>query len=245
MEKWMEVTLSIPPGYLNSPRKFREILAFTNGQADPQDQIDSRIFHYTFNENGKKVPIASIPMIRFGARAGKPQIYAIGDESIEILNTEVSKIVRLMEQHYRVSIDEQRITKPFRTGHKGTLASYWTPIMVFQGEPRQHKRFVDELQKNIASEALFTFITEKITRSIERQCLALGFDPHEEGYVIGDVKINGDILPIKVKDDIYALSAKDLSFRTSLDLTGGPWHIGHLSAKGYGRIYPGIPRGGE
>ena len=241
MERWMELTLSLPQGGFESPRKFREILAHANSQSDPLEKIDSRIFHYTADVK----PDVSVPLIRFGARAGKPQLYAIGDCAMEILNAEAHKIVRMMERHCNTTIDEQRTTRAFRVAVNEWLSPYWTPLIVFQNEPRQHKRFQADIRRRVVTEELTRFITAKITRSIERQCRALGFDLDETGYILGDVEISGDILPIKMKDGVFALAAKDLSFRTSLDLSGGPWHVGHLTAKGYGRIYQGCSGRGQ
>ena len=236
----MELTLVLPgqEGPKN-PRHAREILAYESGRAPDGESVDARVFHY--GENGK--PLPGMAPIRFSGKGRDPQLLAIGNYAVSILNHEASKIVSAFERHYGEGIIEQRVTRPFSISCLPRLQSYWTPSMVIQENPADHKRFQADLKKGIITKDLIDYVTRKIKNSLRRQAHYLDLDIEDDGEMtLGDVSIKGGVFPIQVKPGVFYLAAKRVVFRCSLGLEG-PWNVGHLAASGYGRIYPCRPGG--
>lgn len=234
MQKWMELTLSTPSQLIGNPRHFRELLACASDNAAESEKINPAIFHYQDEKDAK--PLNSMPTVRFGQKGLYPQLYAIGNESIKLLNEEAPKIIDAFEKHFKTSVTENRITRLFTVPLLSRLASYRIPLMVLQGNKRHHNKFINIKDEGITEKHL-DFITRKISAGIERQIHFI--DPlfDLDDFIVGDCKVNGDILPIKGKPGLYFLAAKDVEFRCNI-LLEGPWHVGHLISKGHGRVYP-------
>lgn len=230
LEKWMKVSVALPGVTAVDPSTVRRRLAAQNDNAPEKIRIPADIFNY--NDSGH--PLSRRSQIRFGG--GKQfQIFACGDEAVDTLAAEGHKIIKLLSLSYHADLCEQRETGRYDISLAKRLLTYRIPMMIIQQAPKEHKALVgmDEIEKE-------TFIEEKIRKGINLAMAAIGseLDLSHPEVLLGDVVVGGDIHPIEAKPQVFFLAARDVSFRTNLDIKG-PVHVGHLISRGYGQVFRG------
>lgn len=230
LEKWMRLSVSLPGTAVVDPSVVRRRLAAQNDNAPGGARVSSEIFNY----NDQGYPLDRRSQIRFGG--GKRfQVTACGDDAVNLLAEEGHKIVRLLSLSYCADLCEQRETGRYEVSFASKLLTYRVPMMVIQQNPKEYGVLmgVDHAGKE-------AFVEAKIRKGLD---LALkvagsGIDLGHPEVVLGDVAISGDIHPIEAKPQVFFLAAREVCFRSNLNIKG-PIHVGHLISRGYGQVFRG------
>jgi hypothetical protein len=212
-----------------TPAKFRETLAASNA-------FPGRLFHYL--DNGYQSP--KFVDIRFGKGRGRaPRIVAIGEEAGRDLYPLVAHIGKIAGEQLGCgkSFDTHLRTGLLEIHESKRLIEYFIPKFAFQQKPYIYKKFESPARANKASTEMLRYIDDRIKLGIRRQAEFAGIVSQLEEcqWIQGDVAVNGDIHPVEIKTGRYCLVARNVSFRSNLNLTG-PWACGILTARGYGEI---------
>lgn len=227
MAKYIDLSVALPLEKGVHAPHVRKRLAAMGDACESSLQLSPKLFHYA--ESGHA--ITKFPLIRFGG--GKSfHIYGIGDEVIDFINSESTKVIKLLERAYNTELYEQRVVMPFNIKLSPRLLEYKIPNMVLQQSPYQYKKIMamDAVEKNKYTES-------KIKSGLQHHMdfIDSAIDMDSSQTILGDVKINGDLIPVEVKPGVWFLSAKNVTFRTNLDLQG-IFHVGHLISRGFGKI---------
>lgn len=229
MAKWMDLQIKLPIQKVDPSAVRRRLAAASDGAPD-QLKLSPAIFHYS--PDGR--PLSKMSGIRFGG-GREFHVFAAGNEAVGLLGAEGHKIVSLLEKSYCGDAIEKRTTGVYDVRPAGKLLDYRIPMMVLQQSPAQYRAIMEADEKGKV-----TYAENKIRCDLDRQFAALGLavEMDDPDVLMGDVKIDGDIHPIEVKDGVWFLAAREVSFRTNLDMKG-VFHAGHLISRGYGLIFHG------
>lgn len=234
MAKWLDISVSLPNVKRGiNPSIVRKRLAATSDTAPTNLKISTEIFNY----NSTGTPLSGLSPFRFGG-GSVCHFYAIGDDAVGLLNNEGDKVIKLLEMSYDTKLFEQRKVSPYCVTHTNRLLHYRIPMMVLQQSPIQYRQIM-----SMDSSGKDAFVQEKIKAGLEQHFRFLGLPVEIDSSetVFGDVSITGDIHPVEVKPGVWFLAAREISFRTNLDLEG-IFHVGHLVSRGYGQIFKGMRR---
>lgn len=217
---WVELLLHTP-GYVG--HQARAALARRRESAG-KDHLPAAFFHY--RENGP-VPNAP-PPIRILADGRKVRVLGIGDAGAELLLTNARRVVELLRDpaspvpSYRIS--EGRFeAQPEGFQRRHTLRSF----VVQLPRPVRERLKAGEYEHPDVAETL----KRKLTEALERQMAWL--TPDVDVPEPAAVTINRSV-PVAVRDGRFFI-ALDLEF-TAPVLFAGPWQLGRLQARGYGRL---------
>jgi len=234
--RWLTLSISVPEERVFAGQA-RKILA---GQAP--ENFPAELFHY--REDG--LPVKGLAKIRFGARKGQVLIYAIGGPASALLRAEAMNVLALYEGHYGETLTMQITGGVFQKSVKPKLRPYRIPALILQQDPAQYKRIKADLDQPDCPAAT-ELAAQKIRDGLIRQFEDIGFYLEDYEFSVSRVKIEGyedgsKFVPVEIKPGVFGLCAKNVTFLSDLELNG-PWHVGHLTARGYGLVLKGKNRG--
>ena len=233
LEKWMKLSIPLPGVTSVNPSVVRRRLAAQSDAAPASQQVHCSVFNY-----GDRGPLDKRPAIRFCG--GKQfNVVACGDAGVELLRQEGNKIVDLLALTYHSDfLSEQRTLGKYEVSINDRLLTYCVPMMIIQRHPKEHKALV----KMTPAERV-TFVDERIRKDFAEALNAVGseIDLDHPQVLLGDTTISGVVVPVEVKPGLLCLAAREVSFRTNLDITG-PVNLGHFISHGYGQLYKGASR---
>lgn len=225
-QKWLDFSVTLPGNQIVDASKVRARLAATV-DANPAHSFNPAIFNYS--EDGR--PLQGVSPFRFGG--GKQfHIYAVGDEAVGILNAEGHKITSLLGESYGNLLCEQRKSGIFGARLTGGLNRFRIHLLVLQQKPSHYKKLM-AMSAADRNEYADTLIRQGLAEHFRKMGVPLELDDPQ--LILGDTQINDDVFPVQVKPDIWFLTAKNVTFRANLELSG-IYHAGHLVSRGYGRI---------
>lgn len=229
--RWFTLAISVPEDriYANEARK---ILA-----ANAPDNFPQELLHY----GSDGVPVKGLAKVRFGSKKSTILIHAIGGAASALLRAESLNVLTLYEKHYGRDLDMQTSGGVFEKTTKTKMMRYRIPALILQQDPAQYKRIKDDLD-NPDCPAATELAAQKIRDGLVRQFEDIGFYLEDHEFSVSGVTIKGNesgkFVPIEIKPGVFGLCAKNVEFRSNLSLNG-PWHVGHLTSRGYGLILAG------
>lgn len=229
--RWLTLIISVPEQRVYAEQA-RKILA-----AEAPENFPPELFHY--RENG--VPIKGLAKIRFGARKGEILLHAVGGPASAFLRQEAMNVLAAYEAHYGETLSMQITGGVYQKSVKPKLRPYRISSLILQQDPAQYKRIKDDLDKPDCPAAT-ELAAQKIRDGLVRQFEDIGFYLEDYEFSVSRVKIEGfdgsKFVPVEIKPGVFGLCAKNVTFFSDLELNG-PWHVGHLTSRGYGLILKG------
>ena len=184
------------------------------------------------------VPRSNLAPFRFTtARRGQAlDIIALGQEAVEALLTKGHLISRAIAQEFGSKVSDGREIGMCSVEAGRKPVTYQIPRMVIQKHQYETKFCEAEREEKNgkASTVLRNHVAQVIIRDLVRQAELMAIDIPED-IEIDIIKLDA-LKPVKVVAGRYNLSAR-VKFLLSHKLEG-QWAVGHLAARGYGRILP-------
>ena len=159
------------------------------------------------------------------------EISAVGQVATERLAEHAHRVTAALSRYAGAPVSETRSAGICDLSEGARLNYYVIHSLVFQRRPSLHREIMQAKDPERAQELVQTLVEERIRSGIERQANFLGIDvPY---YMLGNISF-GQPVPVLVKPGKFNLTAK-VNFQCSL-IFSGPWHVGYLVSRGYGRI---------
>ena len=226
--RWFTLAISVPDERIYADQA-RKILASNAPENFPQD-----LLHY--GPDG--IPHKGLAKIRFGARKGTILVHAIGGPASALLRAESINILSCYEKHYGRDLDMQTSGGVYDKAIQSKMTRYRIPTLILQQSPAAYKRIKADLELP-GTPAATEMAAEKIRDGLVRQFEDLGFYLEDYEFAVSGVEIKGNdtgkFVPVEIKPGVFGLCAKNVEFTSNLSLHG-PWHVGHLTSRGYGLI---------
>ncbi len=235
---YLEYFVRVPrAARLRNCRDARALLARLHEQAEPEARFDLRLLQLGDEGQPRHVPTA----IRTGSREQSLMLSAVGSEAVACLLSNASKAGILVARHFGIPLDERYRQGECDVQNAPKICAYQIPSLVLS---RRHFDRVREgiSMRKVVTERLLNHpmlleqVGRAVTEGIQRQadvCL-LDLPPS----LLGDVMVHR-LAPVLVKPGVYFVVGA-VSFRAGWRLLG-PWYVGHLQSRGYGRIYLARP----
>lgn len=231
----MTLSIHVPEEVLYGDQA-RKVLAQAAELLPEHQSVPAEIFHYSANSQHPKTGTSPF---RFGGGRGRFLIHAIGEEAVDELSACGHLITKALGRHYGGPLKETRQVKDVFLDVSSRLETFRVPFMVIQGNAREFELLTPAAKEGLVTPEVLSLVEKKIRRGIDKQYSLYGAELNEDDYILGDVEIQGNkggkFVPVSVGNGVYWLAAKEVRFTTNLQLAG-PWHVGHLISRGYGRI---------
>ena len=199
---------------------------------------DQEFVRYLLWVDDSHIPRSGLSPFRFtSARRGRSlEIIALGQQPIEQLMAKGHFISTAVSQEFGTSPRDGREIGMCSIDLGRTPTRYKIPRMIVQKYQYEEKFSAAEREHKSGkpSAILRDHVAQVIRRDLVRQAELMLVDMPEE-IQIGNLEL-ADLKPVKVVRGRHNLSAS-VQFSMSHKL-GGPWAVGHLASRGYGRIYP-------
>lgn len=210
----------------------RRHLAKMNDQVDEKWRLPEIFFNY---EGGK--PRCAVPVFRFnGSKTGVLHVCAIGEAACDMLAVHGHKITRNLGQFYGKPLPEHRYTRDrIETGERRFLIDYYISTLLIIQNPYQHQAYKNDLLANRLTPQISKRITQLIRDGILDQADIMGIDIEHRDFAIGDISV-GYYVPIEVKPGKHFIAARQVRFRSSMDIRPATWNVGLLKNKGFGLV---------
>ena len=169
------------------------------------------------------------------SRRGKSlDIIALGQSAVEEMLTKAHLLSIALSQEFGSPMREEREIGVCSVELGRTVSRYRIPRMIIQKYQYKEKfrEAEQEYKSGKPSSVLRDHVEAVIMRDLLRQAELMAIDMPEDTR-IGDIELT-DFKPVKVCPRRYNLSAA-VRFSSTHHL-GGHWSVGHLAARGYGRI---------
>lgn len=221
---WAEMTLDVP-GYIG--HQTRAALARLNDKAG--SPLPSEFFHYD-----DKGPIPDKPpLIRMHGNGHNIRLVGVTDDGAILMYRHAPTVARL--------VDGATKRWSFREGHLSAAPSYerehTVKSLAVSLSPAGRNAAVEN---DYSNPDLIAEVTTSLRASMERQMLWLL--PDEQVPEISAVVISRSV-PVRLfRNGEAYIAAIDVSFTANVAFKG-PWQLGRLQARGYGRLRTG--RGGR
>lgn len=171
---------------------------------------------------------------RLRAVQGCLELSAVGRAATETLATNAHRVTSVLSRYFRCPISETRRAGLCDLSEGTRINLYKIQALVFQRQPAQYRDLMARKDPQEAEQVVRELIEGRLRSGIERQANLLGIDvPY---YVLDGVTFDEPV-PVLVKERKFNLLAR-VAFRCSL-VFHGPWHVGYLVSRGYGRIAAG------
>lgn len=224
--RWQTLKIKLPEGEAMRAEQARKVLAANIGPEYPQE-----ILHYRDGQ-----PMPGLSPFRFGAYRNSIELHAVGFDAVVLLSQQLAATVDAFSTHFGKALDfsVRQGVYQFRASEK--LRPYKIPFLLLQTHSTVHRRIRDD--EDAAAEQAQQLIVDGIIRQYE----LLGIGVNEYDIQVCATKINGNgtgkLVPVEIKPGIYGLVAKNVTFLSNQELAG-PWHVGGLASRGFGRISKG------
>ncbi|MBE7156974.1 MAG: hypothetical protein INR62_00815 [Rhodospirillales bacterium] len=210
----------------------RAFLARLHSEADTSERFDLRLLHLTDAGQPRHAPTA----IRIGSRRHSLTITGVGREAVECVQANASKAGAMLARYFGVKQEERFVAGHCDVQAATSVRSYRISSLVLLrrgfGRDRGGHTFESILREGqYEHPALIEQVSRVIRLGIERQASICLLDLPL--LLLGDIKIHR-LAPVFVKANVYFLVGA-VSFRAGLAFCG-PWHMGYLQSRGYGRL---------
>ena len=210
----------------------RGFLAKLQGLAAGPDQFDPRLLHLTNTGRPRHAPTA----IRIRAHRQSLIVSAVGYEAVECLQTNAPKVQAMLTRHLGADPEHRFVQGECDLQIAPTVCSYRIASLVLlrRGFTQEFEggSFQKILDENLYEQPkLIARVGQVITEGLERQAGICLLDLPL--LLLGDIQVHR-LAPVLVKPKVYFLVGT-VSFRAGL-VFRGPWHVGYLQSRGYGRI---------
>lgn len=203
---------------------------------------DREFVQYILWSKPDHTPRSALPPFRFTtAQRGRTlDIIALGRPAVETLLAKGHLISQALAQEFQVPVADGRQIGICSIESAPTLSHYRIPRMVIQKYQFEaiYKEAEIQHQNGNRSAILCDHVAEVISRDLLRQAELMAIDFPTDVYV-DNVKLD-HFIPVLVVKGRYNLSAT-VEFSMTHKLSG-PWAVGHLASRGYGRILPTLRR---
>lgn len=214
------------------PRNYRHLLASLVPE-EGEFRIPPAIFHY--REDGH--PEIGKSPFRFQVGKGrdgsaKLMLTALGNASITLLRRNAWKVTHLLSEHYGEPLADSTHTGYCEIRTAPRPATFIINHMVAE-RARNHRGTMEDPQR----------LRQRILEDLERQCALFGKTlPEGIEDAIYDIRTSEETFATPIADDRVGVGLKWIEMDAALDLKG-PWHVGALNARGFGRII--LPKRGQ
>jgi hypothetical protein len=209
----------------------REIIAASVNAID-----DAEFVQHLLWIDEHKIPRSGLAPFRYTSskRGQGLDIVAIGQQAVEALLSKGHLLSKAVCEHFGTAPSDGREMGMCSVQASRTLVHYWIPRMVVQKYQYEGKFLDAEKDEKTGkpSSLLREHVANVIRRDLVRQAELMTIDIPQD-IEIWNVRLDC-LKPVKVVDGRYNLSAR-VRFTMSHKLEGH-WAVGHLAARGYGRI---------
>ncbi|ADC73186.1 hypothetical protein TK90_2700 (plasmid) [Thioalkalivibrio sp. K90mix] len=207
------------------PAAYRRILASLVPD-EGEFQIPPEIFHY--GPDGK--PLQGLSPFRFSSKSGDGDqtqlvLSAIGPQAVAMLRRETWKITHLLSESKGHPLADRT-----HTGYcELRVAPRPETFLVNHMIAERHQR-----ERGASSDP--EVIRRKILAGLEAQCALLG-RPLPEGVeeAIYDIRPSEKTFATPIAGGMVGVGPHEIEMDAALEIKG-PWHVGSLAARGFGRI---------
>lgn len=225
--RWQTLKIKLPEGEAMRAEQARKVLAANIGPEYPQE-----ILHYRDGQ-----PMPGLSPFRFGAYRNSVELHAVGFDAVVLLSQQLTATVEAFSRHCfgkPLDFSVRHGIYQYRASEK--LRPYKIPFLLLQTHSTVHRRIRDD--EDAATEQAQQLISEGILRQYE--LLGIGVNEYDIQVCATEIKGNatGKLVPIEIKPGVYGLTAKNVTFLSNLELAG-PWHVGGLASRGFGRVLKG------
>jgi hypothetical protein len=204
---------------------------------------DPEFVQYILWSKPDRTPRSALPPFRYTtAQRGRAlDIIALGQPAVEALLAKGHLISKAIAQEFGKPVADGRQLGICSIQSAPTLTHYRIPRMVIQKYQYEslYKEAEVEHKSGNRSTVLCDHVAQVILRDLLRQAELMAID-FPTDVDIDNVRLE-HFIPVKVVDKRYNLSAS-IEFSMTHKLAG-PWAVGHLASRGYGRILPALRRG--
>jgi len=224
--RWQTLKIKLPEGAVMRAEQARKVLAANIGPEYPQE-----ILHYRDGQ-----PMPGLSPFRFGAFRNTVELHAVGFDAATLLSRQLTSTVEAFSTHFGKALDFSVQQGVYQYRVTDRLRPYKIPFLMLQTHSTVHRRICDD--EDAATEHAQQLILDGMIRQYE----ILGVGVNEYDIQVCATKINGNatgkLVPVEIKPGIYGLVAKNVTFLSNQELAG-PWHVGGLASRGFGRILKG------
>lgn len=203
-------------------RKILAALAPDGGELE----LPSAIFHYGADAR----PLPGISPFRFSSRPGPGEsteltLTAIGPQAVSLLRREAWKITRLLSEAQGQPLYDRTHTGYCELRASSRPQTYLINRMVAERHERERGASSDP-----------DVIRRKLLAGLEAQCALLGRSvPEGVEDAIYDIRPSEKTFATPIAGGMVGVGPVEIEVDAALDIRG-PWNVGALAARGFGRV---------